>query len=126
VDPSNQDVWVLFDMCGKPFGIINIYASNNAYERCPFVIGLPSPCPLLLGWSMETSIWLKNLLIRNPLTPFDGIWGKENPGFSLRISSFYMTPTPALLVMIFLMRNALLGPISRVVTQGLLKGWIEL
>lgn len=33
VDPSNQVVWVLLEILGKPFGIINIYASNDAHDR---------------------------------------------------------------------------------------------
>jgi len=33
VDPSNQAVWILFELHGKPFGLINIYASNDAHDR---------------------------------------------------------------------------------------------
>lgn len=32
VDPSNQVVWILLEMFGKPFGIVNIKASNNAQK----------------------------------------------------------------------------------------------
>ena len=31
--PSNQAAWVLLEISRKPFGIINIYASNDAHDR---------------------------------------------------------------------------------------------
>lgn len=34
VDPTNQAIWTLFEINGKPFVIINIYASNFALDRC--------------------------------------------------------------------------------------------
>lgn len=34
VDPSNWVVWILFDIDGQPFGVVNVYASNHGPHRC--------------------------------------------------------------------------------------------
>ena len=50
VDPSNQVVWVLLEVDGMSFGILNVYASNSASERC-----------LLWKWcafSLPPAVWI--------------------------------------------------------------------
>jgi len=33
-DPAYQEIWVLFDIDGMYFGIINVYASIDLFVRC--------------------------------------------------------------------------------------------
>ena len=58
-DLMHRTIWLLFSINNHSFGVVNVYASNDAMERSQMWSWLVDNLHQLLGSCVVTSIWLK-------------------------------------------------------------------